>query len=493
MKKAVVSVYGVVSGFVVGRYRFACSGPAKENIISYEELDEKMDNIMQTTTREPQQHTVDPKQNHLSSIVHDKVIWSVRIIAFSPKNLIALGYASKRKTKATELWLPGGKCEPGETTRQAAVRELYEETGIVISSTQLQMLGVRKHTSPRGENCKLAYFKVHVPKQPMHKNDEFQSLHWFSMKELNRVRFLNWHVDEAFKILRDKEVSNLIPAITTKSTKISPRYSKNAAKLTELNHFCDARLGMGPKPPHAHCHNKKCGAVFRVGYNTCPCCIKPLSETKTLDYRVALIRCRHCLHKFDTTDVPNNCPQCRTSLNPLDDGWDTPVQIPKPSNRSKRKCSSNTTSQKRKLKRHVFSTGTSNKRKQTANNIQQFGRSKTARWQRGWNTIAKKKIQEPIFGLDSLVDPEFLQCNFSERHRREGLTLVVLIEYSRCPSCKQSGIGTSTILKPDLHTNTDTPTASSDHLKLNSANSQITDTPTASSDHLEQNSAKSSI
>ena len=56
------------------------------------------------------------------------------------------------------LWeFPGGKCEPGETPRDAAIRECHEETGLVVVSTGLRQ--TIRHHYPHGR-VQLSYFNV---------------------------------------------------------------------------------------------------------------------------------------------------------------------------------------------------------------------------------------------------------------------------------------------------------------------------------------------
>ena len=57
--------------------------------------------------------------------------------------------------------VPGGKIETGETPHQAAIRELVEETGIEVSSSQVKEIGRLYVQKPRGDYI-FHMFQVHI-------------------------------------------------------------------------------------------------------------------------------------------------------------------------------------------------------------------------------------------------------------------------------------------------------------------------------------------
>jgi len=59
--------------------------------------------------------------------------------------------AVSRRNDATKFGLPGGKVEPGETPEVAAIRETFEETGIVVRSCRKVYLREEPASSPDGE------------------------------------------------------------------------------------------------------------------------------------------------------------------------------------------------------------------------------------------------------------------------------------------------------------------------------------------------------
>lgn len=70
-----------------------------------------------------------------------------------------------RNSYRTKYGFPGGHINPEETAIQAVVRELQEETSIIVKSSQLQQI---QYTSYHRNNivCSDTLFKCHLNKQP---------------------------------------------------------------------------------------------------------------------------------------------------------------------------------------------------------------------------------------------------------------------------------------------------------------------------------------
>lgn len=58
-----------------------------------------------------------------------------RVVLISHDDRILLFHCVADEMDEPEVWItPGGGCEPGETHRDAAIRELWEETGIAVEA-----------------------------------------------------------------------------------------------------------------------------------------------------------------------------------------------------------------------------------------------------------------------------------------------------------------------------------------------------------------------
>src|SRR5688572_24291142 len=84
------------------------------------------------------------------------------------------------------LWeFPGGKCEPGETPEECAVREALEEVGVVCSA--VSTLAPIAHTYPDRTVHLIPVTCEHVSGEPM--NRLVEEHRWVERGELTRFSF----------------------------------------------------------------------------------------------------------------------------------------------------------------------------------------------------------------------------------------------------------------------------------------------------------------
>ena len=79
--------------------------------------------------------------------------------------LLTVKRAADEKAFPDHWELPGGKVDPGETIREGLVREIFEETGLVVADVIGKLSEVR-WTSPKGQAW-LQYTYVVTVRQPV--------------------------------------------------------------------------------------------------------------------------------------------------------------------------------------------------------------------------------------------------------------------------------------------------------------------------------------
>lgn len=84
---------------------------------------------------------------------------------------------------------PGGFMDMDETTEQCAIRELEEETGLVVS--QVQQIGAysKVDRDPRGRTITVAYLAIIDSPVPIKGQDDAASAQWFPLSTLPPLAF----------------------------------------------------------------------------------------------------------------------------------------------------------------------------------------------------------------------------------------------------------------------------------------------------------------
>jgi len=94
----------------------------------------------------------------------------------------------KKEDECGLLWeFPGGKCEPGETFEQCALREVKEELGVTI-----ELLGVFATTQYRfnGWEITICFFDARLAAGEIPRPFEQEQLRWVKQSSLGEYEFM---------------------------------------------------------------------------------------------------------------------------------------------------------------------------------------------------------------------------------------------------------------------------------------------------------------
>ncbi len=94
------------------------------------------------------------------------------------------------RTQHRDVSLPKGKVDPGETLPETAVREIAEETGLIVALGA--PLGLVEYTMPNGREKHVWYWQAEVSAHAVESshfesNDEIFDVEWLSLKKARRA------------------------------------------------------------------------------------------------------------------------------------------------------------------------------------------------------------------------------------------------------------------------------------------------------------------
>ncbi len=119
--------------------------------------------------------------------------WPVQYVYLHNSHRTRVVVTCKDEILMTKGWighgrwdLPGGGVHKGESSRDGAVRELLEETGIKIDPKKLKLIHEQRSVPELGLSFLYTAFTITLESKPVTKRQSFElvDLRWFKMAEL---------------------------------------------------------------------------------------------------------------------------------------------------------------------------------------------------------------------------------------------------------------------------------------------------------------------
>ena len=157
------------------------------------------------------------------------------------------------RTQHRDTSLPKGKVDPGETLPETAVREIAEETGLIVALGV--PLGVVEYSLPNGRDKVVYYWAAEVSalaiaNSTFSSNDEIESLHWVSLADARVALSYPHDVDvvERFATLHELGRARTFAIIALRHGKAVPPPSWDGPDSTRplLQHGVDQALSVAP-------------------------------------------------------------------------------------------------------------------------------------------------------------------------------------------------------------------------------------------------------
>lgn len=157
------------------------------------------------------------------------------------------------RTQHRDNSLPKGKVDPGETLPETAVREIAEETGLVVGLGT--PLGVVEYRLPNGRDKVVYYWAAEVEELAIANstfaaNDEIESLHWMSPADARKTLSYEHDIDivDRFAELYEQGRARTFAIIALRHGKATPPENWDGPDATRplLQRGIDQALSVAP-------------------------------------------------------------------------------------------------------------------------------------------------------------------------------------------------------------------------------------------------------